>query len=150
MAIKLFYSVPLASLMMTAIVHLRSVNGQQLFPAILVFGDSSVDTGNNNYYTPITSLNRADHPPYGIDFPTHKVINQPAAFPMANLCLISWLIHFISRMSCPPIWILVLQISTCLLVSVSDQQGPGLIISLMCQLGQSQCLSRLTTLGCTY
>ncbi|KAJ8439937.1 hypothetical protein Cgig2_004003 [Carnegiea gigantea] len=37
---------------------------------------SDVDTGNNNNYTPITSLNRADHPPYGRDFPTHKPIGR--------------------------------------------------------------------------
>ncbi|KAL6564330.1 hypothetical protein OROMI_015780 [Orobanche minor] len=37
-----------------------------IFPTILVFGDSSVDTGNNNY---IITPFRGDHPPYGIDFP---------------------------------------------------------------------------------
>ncbi|KAL0370794.1 UNVERIFIED_CONTAM: GDSL esterase/lipase [Sesamum angustifolium] len=36
------------------------------FPAILVFGDSSVDTGNNNY---IITPFKGDHPPYGLDFP---------------------------------------------------------------------------------
>ncbi|CAN6282939.1 unnamed protein product [Urochloa humidicola] len=34
-----------------------------------VFGDSLVDNGNNNYL--MTSA-RADSPPYGIDFPTHR------------------------------------------------------------------------------
>ncbi|KAL6516065.1 hypothetical protein OROGR_019370 [Orobanche gracilis] len=37
-----------------------------IFPTILVFGDSSVDTGNNNY---IITPFKGDHPPYGIDFP---------------------------------------------------------------------------------
>ncbi|CAM8984826.1 unnamed protein product [Rhodiola kirilowii] len=37
-----------------------------LFPAILVFGDSTVDAGNNNY---ISTLFRGNHPPYGRDFP---------------------------------------------------------------------------------
>ncbi|KAL8113069.1 hypothetical protein AgCh_020409 [Apium graveolens] len=38
------------------------------FPAIFVFGDSTVDPGNNNYIgTPFTS----DFPPYGIDFENH-------------------------------------------------------------------------------
>ncbi|TXG50890.1 hypothetical protein EZV62_023414 [Acer yangbiense] len=37
------------------------------YPAILVFGDSTVDTGNNNFVTP--TLVRADHLPYGQDFP---------------------------------------------------------------------------------
>ncbi|KAL8055886.1 hypothetical protein ABFX02_04G084200 [Erythranthe guttata] len=36
------------------------------FPAILVFGDSTVDTGNNNY---ILTPFKGDHPPYGLDFP---------------------------------------------------------------------------------
>uniref|UniRef100_A0A7N1A7K7 GDSL esterase/lipase n=1 Tax=Kalanchoe fedtschenkoi TaxID=63787 RepID=A0A7N1A7K7_KALFE len=37
------------------------------FPAILAFGDSTVDTGNNNH---IPTVFRADHPPYGQDFPS--------------------------------------------------------------------------------
>ncbi|KAK4492114.1 hypothetical protein RD792_002911 [Penstemon davidsonii] len=36
------------------------------FPAILVFGDSSVDTGNNNY---INTPFKGDHLPYGMDYP---------------------------------------------------------------------------------
>lgn len=35
-------------------------------PAIIVFGDSSVDTGNNNY---IPTIARCDFQPYGRDFP---------------------------------------------------------------------------------
>lgn len=38
------------------------------FPAILIFGDSTVDTGNNNY---IKTLAKANFPPYGQDFPGH-------------------------------------------------------------------------------
>ncbi|KAM7526660.1 hypothetical protein LguiA_016562 [Lonicera macranthoides] len=37
--------------------------------AFFVFGDSLVDNGNNNYL--VTSA-RADAPPYGIDYPTHR------------------------------------------------------------------------------
>ncbi|EPS74619.1 hypothetical protein M569_00138 [Genlisea aurea] len=37
-----------------------------LFPAIFVFGDSTVDPGNNNY---IPTISRADHAPYGRNFP---------------------------------------------------------------------------------
>ncbi|KZV41919.1 GDSL esterase/lipase-like [Dorcoceras hygrometricum] len=37
-----------------------------MFPSILIFGDSTVDAGNNNY---ITTLFRANHPPYGLHFP---------------------------------------------------------------------------------
>lgn len=38
----------------------------KLFPAILIFGDSTVDTGNNNY---IVTLFKGNHLPYGRDFP---------------------------------------------------------------------------------
>lgn len=38
-------------------------------PAFFVFGDSLVDSGNNNY---LATPARADFPPYGIDYPTHK------------------------------------------------------------------------------
>ena len=37
-----------------------------LFPAVLVFGDSTADSGNNNY---ISTSFKADHRPYGQDFP---------------------------------------------------------------------------------
>ena len=42
----------------------------QMVPALYVFGDSLVDVGNNNYLR--LSVARADHPYYGIDFPSHK------------------------------------------------------------------------------
>ncbi|XP_068461766.1 GDSL esterase/lipase At2g30220-like [Phaseolus vulgaris] len=38
------------------------------FSSILVFGDSTVDTGNNNY---IETLAKGNHFPYGKDFPGH-------------------------------------------------------------------------------
>ncbi|KAM1346289.1 hypothetical protein ACFX13_036355 [Malus domestica] len=38
-------------------------------PAFFVFGDTLVDSGNNNY---LATPSRADSPPYGIDFPTHR------------------------------------------------------------------------------
>ncbi|KAK9292345.1 hypothetical protein L1049_020311 [Liquidambar formosana] len=37
--------------------------------AFFVFGDSLVDNGNNNY---LATIARADAPPYGIDYPTHR------------------------------------------------------------------------------
>ncbi|GMY06160.1 GDSL esterase/lipase At4g28780-like [Fagus crenata] len=37
--------------------------------AFFVFGDSLVDNGNNNY---LATTARADSPPYGIDYPTHR------------------------------------------------------------------------------
>ncbi|EOA29359.1 hypothetical protein CARUB_v10025645mg [Capsella rubella] len=41
-----------------------------LFPAILIFGDSTVDTGNNDY--PLQTIFRAKHVPYGMDLPDRK------------------------------------------------------------------------------
>ncbi|VVA90250.1 unnamed protein product [Arabis nemorensis] len=40
---------------------------QPLAPAILIFGDSTVDTGNNNYHS--KSNFKANHIPYGVDIP---------------------------------------------------------------------------------
>lgn len=37
--------------------------------AFFIFGDSLVDSGNNNY---LATTARADSPPYGIDFPTRQ------------------------------------------------------------------------------
>lgn len=37
--------------------------------AFFVFGDSLVDSGNNNY---LATTARADSPPYGIDYSTHQ------------------------------------------------------------------------------
>ncbi|KAL2941276.1 hypothetical protein RDABS01_029626 [Bienertia sinuspersici] len=37
--------------------------------AFFVFGDSLVDSGNNNF---LATTARADSPPYGIDYPTHR------------------------------------------------------------------------------
>ncbi|XP_038707901.1 GDSL esterase/lipase APG-like [Tripterygium wilfordii] len=51
---------------------LRIGKGQEstaLVPAIMTFGDSSVDVGNNNY---LPTLFKANYPPYGRDFTTHR------------------------------------------------------------------------------
>ncbi|GAV69757.1 Lipase_GDSL domain-containing protein, partial [Cephalotus follicularis] len=45
------------------------VNLQVEARAFFVFGDSLVDNGNNNY---LATTARADAPPYGIDYPTHR------------------------------------------------------------------------------
>ncbi|KAL3643486.1 hypothetical protein CASFOL_014301 [Castilleja foliolosa] len=42
------------------------VNGS--IPAVFVFGDSTVDSGNNNY---IKTIIKSNFPPYGKDFPNH-------------------------------------------------------------------------------
>ncbi|CAA0814378.1 GDSL esterase/lipase [Striga hermonthica] len=41
--------------------------------AFFVFGDSLVDSGNNNY---LATTARADAPPYGIDFPTRRATGR--------------------------------------------------------------------------
>ena len=43
-------------------------------PALYVFGDSLVDVGNNNYLR--LSIAKANHPPYGVDFPTKKATGR--------------------------------------------------------------------------
>lgn len=47
----------------------QSQGSEALVPAIITFGDSSVDVGNNDY---IKTLFRADFPPYGRDFKNHQ------------------------------------------------------------------------------
>ncbi|RYR73707.1 hypothetical protein Ahy_A02g008183 [Arachis hypogaea] len=44
------------------------IEGGETGRAFFVFGDSLVDSGNNNYL-PTTA--RADTLPYGVDYPTH-------------------------------------------------------------------------------
>ncbi|KAL3644855.1 hypothetical protein CASFOL_010035 [Castilleja foliolosa] len=43
------------------------------FPTILIFGDSTVDTGNNNY---ILTPFKGNHPPYGLDFPNRAATGR--------------------------------------------------------------------------
>ncbi|KAL0370143.1 UNVERIFIED_CONTAM: GDSL esterase/lipase [Sesamum angustifolium] len=47
----------------------RTINGQPLVPALLIFGDSVVDAGNNNN---LETIVKANFPPYGRDFIKHK------------------------------------------------------------------------------
>lgn len=44
-------------------------NAQPLVPALLIFGDSVVDVGNNNN---LETIVKANFPPYGRDFIKHK------------------------------------------------------------------------------
>uniref|UniRef100_A0A0E0LY30 Uncharacterized protein n=1 Tax=Oryza punctata TaxID=4537 RepID=A0A0E0LY30_ORYPU len=46
---------------------------QQQPRAFFVFGDSLVDSGNNNY---LITTARADSPPYGLDYPTHRATGR--------------------------------------------------------------------------
>lgn len=41
--------------------------------AFFVFGDSLVDSGNNNY---LATTARADSPPYGLDYPTRRATGR--------------------------------------------------------------------------
>ena len=50
------------------VVALGSVSAQPT-RAFFVFGDSLVDSGNNDF---LVTTARADAPPYGIDYPTHR------------------------------------------------------------------------------
>ncbi|KAK1375394.1 GDSL-motif lipase/hydrolase family protein [Heracleum sosnowskyi] len=55
-------------ILISSAVVLTETRKEASFPAIFVFGDSTVDPGNNNYIgTPFKS----DFPPYGIDFANH-------------------------------------------------------------------------------
>lgn len=51
------------------LVGLGSLHSRVDARAFFVFGDSLVDSGNNNY---LATSARADSPPYGIDYPTHR------------------------------------------------------------------------------
>lgn len=42
-------------------------------PALFTFGDSIVDTGNNNY---ISTITRSNFAPYGREFPGHKATGR--------------------------------------------------------------------------
>ena len=58
-------------------VYLTRGNAQDtLVPAIMTFGDSSVDVGNNNYFP---TIYKANYPPYGRDF-----VNQQATGRFCN------------------------------------------------------------------
>ncbi|PON45982.1 SGNH hydrolase-type esterase domain containing protein [Parasponia andersonii] len=51
------------------IITISSFGHQAEARAFFVFGDSLVDNGNNNY---LATTARADAPPYGVDYPTHR------------------------------------------------------------------------------
>ncbi|OMO58263.1 Lipase, GDSL [Corchorus capsularis] len=63
-----FSSYFLAPFILFAIL-LSKANGQPLVPAMFIFGDSVVDVGNNNK---ISTIIKANFPPYGRDFVNHK------------------------------------------------------------------------------
>jgi hypothetical protein len=48
-------------------------NAQPLVPAVITFGDSTVDVGNNDY---LPTIFKADFPPYGRDFKNHAATGR--------------------------------------------------------------------------
>ncbi|KAK4281584.1 hypothetical protein QN277_013057 [Acacia crassicarpa] len=52
-----------------AVLGFLLVHGDPLVPALMIFGDSVVDVGNNNH---LLTLVKANFPPYGRDFVTHR------------------------------------------------------------------------------
>ncbi|XP_015898585.3 GDSL esterase/lipase At5g03820 [Ziziphus jujuba] len=59
----------LGSLDFVLLASLVVVHGDPLVPALIIFGDSVVDVGNNNN---LVTLVKANFPPYGRDFVTHR------------------------------------------------------------------------------
>ncbi|PON45983.1 SGNH hydrolase-type esterase domain containing protein [Parasponia andersonii] len=51
------------------VMALGAFSSQAEARAFFVFGDSLVDNGNNNY---LATTARADAPPYGVDYPSHR------------------------------------------------------------------------------
>ncbi|KAH9328316.1 hypothetical protein KI387_000424, partial [Taxus chinensis] len=59
---------PLCVIVVGLVMVVCKVNGQALVPALFIFGDSTVDVGNNNY---LLTLVKSNFPPYGRDFDNH-------------------------------------------------------------------------------
>lgn len=55
--------------LVVVVLHGSCVDAQPLVPALFIFGDSTVDVGNNNY---LFTLVKSNFPPYGRDFDTHS------------------------------------------------------------------------------
>ncbi|KAJ8754166.1 hypothetical protein K2173_002065 [Erythroxylum novogranatense] len=72
---KLCASVSATSFVLLVLVFrvARGGDGDTLVPALLIFGDSVVDAGNNN---DLTTLVKANFPPYGRDFVTHTATGR--------------------------------------------------------------------------
>ncbi|KAA8537447.1 hypothetical protein F0562_026866 [Nyssa sinensis] len=71
MAEKWFHSFSLFICLVAAAVHQASATQ---VAALYILGDSTVDVGNNKFLN--NSRARADHPPYGIDFPRRKATGR--------------------------------------------------------------------------
>ena len=62
-------SLPLLILSLVIVIGVIASGADARPRAFFVFGDSLVDSGNNNY---LATTARADAPPYGIDYPTRR------------------------------------------------------------------------------
>ena len=58
----------LCLLVLAAATGAEAARHPRLVPAVFVFGDSTVDVGNNNHRN-ITAAARANYPHYGVDLP---------------------------------------------------------------------------------
>ncbi|XP_062008511.1 GDSL esterase/lipase APG-like isoform X1 [Rosa rugosa] len=56
-----------------AIIGGNAQESTTLVPAIITFGDSAVDVGNNDY---LLTIYKANHPPYGRDFVNHQATGR--------------------------------------------------------------------------
>uniref|UniRef100_A0A2P2KB51 GDSL esterase/lipase At5g22810-like n=1 Tax=Rhizophora mucronata TaxID=61149 RepID=A0A2P2KB51_RHIMU len=76
-----------ALVLASAFAVLRLGYAQTLVPAVITFGDSAVDVGNNNY---LPTIYRANYPPYGRDFinnqPTGRFCNGKLATDLTGMC----------------------------------------------------------------
>lgn len=62
-------STPMFCLILGILLAMATVLPSAEARAFFVFGDSLVDSGNNNY---LATSARADSPPYGVDYPTRR------------------------------------------------------------------------------
>ncbi|KAI0488050.1 hypothetical protein KFK09_027874 [Dendrobium nobile] len=60
-------------IMSTSLLNVKSQSSTTLVPAIITFGDSTVDVGNNDY---LHTIFKADFPPYGRDFKNHEATGR--------------------------------------------------------------------------
>lgn len=63
------FSIGVLGSFLVAVMVFYVASGEPLVPAFCIMGDSVVDAGNNNN---LLTLVKANFPPYGRDFVTHK------------------------------------------------------------------------------
>lgn len=77
-------------LMCLGLIHVQTfVDGEPQVPCYFIFGDSLVDSGNNNQ---LMTAAKANYPPYGIDFPqgvTGRFTNGRTAADIIGILLVT-------------------------------------------------------------